>query len=136
MNGVQANSRGVSRSFDAFVVSRRNEGEDTASAVASDITHKLKTSRGGVFVPPRTRRLKQRTGSHGSEAKRRGWNISPFASRSRRSGGKLRPRTARNELMLKAPRRRREEEKAKICKHFFFFLDFFFCLFCFTVIVP
>lgn len=41
-NGVQANSRGVSRSFDAFVVSRRNEGEDTASAVASDITHKLK----------------------------------------------------------------------------------------------
>lgn len=71
MNGVQANSRGVSRSFDAFVVSRRNEGEDTASAVASDITHKLKTSRGGVFEPPRTRRLKQRTGSQGSEARRR-----------------------------------------------------------------
>lgn len=42
MNGVQANSGGVSRSFDAFVVSRRNEGEDTASAVASDSTHKLK----------------------------------------------------------------------------------------------
>lgn len=80
-----------------------------------------------MFEPPRTRRLKQRTGSHGSEAKRRGWNIRPFASRE------LRPRTARNELMLKAPRRRREEEKKQTYVNTF---RFFFFVFCFTVIVP